>query len=146
MSETGPVDQPLTPEQAKAQVIAASREVVTILGVPVTQAWVGLDSCNDQSEAPFRGTASVHYPPAATVQSAQQDADQYLDKLRQAGWIPNPDFHSSAPNAEKNGVTIIVEVQGVGDKVRVLTVLGQCRDVTTTKQTRGRVEQFDAGE
>lgn len=113
-----------------------------VLGIHATEAWVSLGSCNDQGDAPFRGQAAVHYPAAPTVQAAQQDAEHFLAQLHEAGWTSNPDFHNSAPNVEKDCVTIILEVQGVGDSVRILTVLGQCRDVTTTKHTRPRLEQF----
>ncbi len=122
--------------------INAARLAVSVLGIDATEAWVSLGSCNDQGDAPFRGQAAVHYPAAPTVQSAQQDAEQFLDKLREAGWTSNPDFHSNAPNVAKGRVTILLAVQGVGDSVQVLTVVGQCRDVTTTKQARGGLEQF----
>ena len=142
MSEVDQVRDPLTPEQAKTQVIDAARAAVSVLGIHATESWVTLVSCNDQGDAPFRGQAAVHFPAAPTVQSAKQDAEQFLDLLRKAGWTPNPKFHSSAPNVEKDGVTIILEAQGVGASARILTVLGQCRDVTTTKQARGGPEQF----
>lgn len=142
MSQANQLHDPLTPEQARAQVVAAARDVVAVLGIPAIQAWVGLESCNDQGEAPFRGAAAVHYPLAATTQAAQQDADVLLAQLRAVGWAANPNFHSNAASAEKDGVTVIFEAQGAGDTVRVVTLLGQCRDITTTNLTRGGMDPF----
>ncbi len=142
MREADQVRNPLTPEQAKTQAIDAAREVISILGVPVRESWVLLDSCNDQGEAPFQGTAIVHYPKAATEDAHQADVATFLQRLGTAGWEHSPDNHSGVPNASKNGVTIYIQAQSSNDVARVLTILGECRDITTTKKTIGDMEHF----
>jgi hypothetical protein len=83
---------PLTPEQAKAQVVDAAEEIVSVAGVPVMkdEATVYLDSCNDQGEAPFRGLASIWYPLAPSGEDAKNDTAAFLRALEGAGWTVVP--------------------------------------------------------
>jgi hypothetical protein len=46
---------PMSPQEARRQVIDVSRQVASDLGGEVVEAEFGYDSCNDQGEAPFRG-------------------------------------------------------------------------------------------
>lgn len=139
MSEQSQVRDPLTPDQAKDQVIGAVRELTSVLGIPVTEAWAYLSSCNDQGEAPFRGQGVVHYPLARSREDALAETAGFLQTLEKAGWTVLPaDYKGIAPTtAEKNGVRVVFEVQGNFNGGRVITLLGECRDVTTTKATQG---------
>ncbi len=139
---------PLTPEQAKAQVVDAAEEIVSVAGVPVMkdEATVYLDSCNDQGEAPFRGLASIWYPLAPSGEDAKNDTAAFLRALEGAGWTVVPSPYPGRPpiSAEKNGVTVSFEVQGNGKSTlaRVITAQGECRDVTTTRDTRPSGERI----
>ena len=134
---------PFTPEQAKAQVVDAAKEIVSVTNLPVVKgkSWVYLDSCNDQGEAPFRGTAVIWYSLAPSRQAAQADTAAFLQALEKAGWTVLPPNYQGRPTitAQKDGVTVRFEVQGTpseGTAARGITVRGECRDVTTTKETR----------
>jgi hypothetical protein len=131
---------PFTPEQAKAQVIDAAKEIVSVTNLPVVkgESVVYLNSCNDQGEAPFRGTAVIWYSLASSAQAAQNDTATFLRTLEGAGWTVLPPNYPGRPTitAQKDGVTVRFEVQGVGEEARIITVEGECRDVTTTKETR----------
>lgn len=139
MSDMSGVRDPLTPEQAKSQVIAAARDLKSVLGIPVTEAWAFLSSCNDQGEPPFRGQGAVHYPLAESRDDALAETAGFMRKLQGAGWTVLPPEYQGGQSvsAEKDGVTVRFEAQGASSKGRVITVLGQCRDVTTTKATQG---------
>ena len=139
MSEDSQVRDPFTPEQAKDQVIGSVRELTSVLSIPVTDAWAYLSSCNDQGEAPFRGQAAVHYPLARSREDALAETAGFLKTLEKAGWrVLPPEYEGGqSVSAEKDGVTVRFEVQGASSKGRVITMLGQCRDVTTTKATQG---------
>lgn len=139
MSEESGVGDPLTPEQAKAQVTDAARELKSVLGIPVTEASVFLSSCNDQGEPPFRGQAAVHYPLARSREDALAETAGFLHNLEAAGWTVLPPEYKGGQSmaAEKDGVTVRFEVQGASSKGRVITMLGQCRDITTTKANQG---------
>jgi hypothetical protein len=120
---------PFTPEQAKAQVVDAANEIVSVTNLPIVKgkSRVYLDSCNDQGEAPFRGSATIWYSLAPSRQAAQADTAAFLQALEYGG---------PPMSAEKNGVTADFHVQGQGTAARGITVRGECRDVTTTKETR----------
>lgn len=137
---------PFTPEQAKAQVVDAAKEIVSVTNLPVVKgkSWVYLDSCNDQGEAPFRGTAVIWYSLASSAQAAQSDTAAFLQALEKAGWTVLPPNYQGRPTitAQKDGVTVRFEVQGTGTAARGITVRGECRDVTTTKETRPDGEQI----
>ena len=136
---------PFTPEQAKAQVVDAAKEIVSVTNLPVVkgESVVYLDSCNDQGEAPFRGTAVIWYSLAPSRQAAQADTAAFLQALEKAGWTVRPNEYGGPPmSAEKNGVTADFHVQGQGTAARGITVRGECRDVTTTKETRPDGEQI----
>jgi hypothetical protein len=139
MNEVSQVRNPLSPEQTKAQVIEAARELKTVLGIPVQGAWAGLSSCNDQGEAPFRGRGAVHYPLAGSREDALSETAEFLRALEGAGWTILPADYKGMPprGAEKDGVRVIFEVQGSGELGRVITLLGECRDITTTKPPGG---------
>lgn len=49
------VSNPISPQDARRQVVDVSRQVVSDLGGEVAEATFGYKSCNDQGEAPFRG-------------------------------------------------------------------------------------------
>lgn len=53
---TGGVSDPITPGQSKARVVDAAESIVGILDLPVESAIFWRSSCNDQGEAPFRGS------------------------------------------------------------------------------------------
>ena len=140
MPDGSRVSDPLSPDQAKAQVIEVARNLVATLGIDVTHASVHLTSCNDQGNAPFRAALQIDYPLAASRDAADADTAVMLQRLRDSGWSSDPDFHSHAPNLAKDGVTVTFGKQFAGDSVRSIELLGECRDITTTNQTRGQDE------
>jgi hypothetical protein len=143
---------PFTPEQAKAQVVDAANEIVSVTNLPIVKgkSRVYLDSCNDQGEAPFRGTAVIWYSLAPSLQAAQSDTAAFLQALEKAGWTVLPPNYQGRPTitAQKDGVTVRFEVQGTpsqGTAARGITVRGECRDVTTTKKNRPDVGEPISG-
>ncbi len=130
---------PLTPDQAKAQVIDAAREVTALLGIRVVGAWGGLESCNDQNEAPFSGSAAVHYPLAPGREEARAQTAEFLNTLQAAGWTLEADRLTPPREVRKNGVRVIFEAQGASNVARVITLLGECRDITTTNPSWGPI-------
>ncbi len=118
-------------QRARRQVIAAAAEVIGVAEIAVINAWFELSSCNDDGQAPFRGRVSIHYPPAEDQSSSVEEIAAFLKRLAAHGWHPNPQFHSATAHTEKNGVTTMFQSQGAGERVRVITVLGQCLDTDT---------------
>jgi hypothetical protein len=134
------VSDPLTPEQSKAQVIDAATELVGVLHLTVSEPAFWHASCNDQGDAPFRGQMRIGYPLAANSEASDAEIAQMVQTLETKGWSPDSEFHSHGATLKKNGVVAVLGPQAVGDSTRSLELFGECRDVTTTKETKGSVE------
>jgi len=144
MIENHGVSNPLTPEQSKAQVIDAGKEIVHTLGLQVIEPAFWRASCNDQGDPPFEGKMMIGYPMAASLQVSEEEIADMVGRLRNLGWTsPSDDVHTHGTALEKNGVTAIFYPQNVGESSRGLEITGACRDVTTSKQTAGNPEIVD---
>jgi hypothetical protein len=130
------VHNPMTPEQSKAQVINAAKEIVTTLALKGVSANFARDSCNDQAVAPFRGRVELNYDHAPTLEASQAEIQQMIATLKQHGWGAPGDFHTHAPALSKQGVTAVFDpyspVQNAGGSI---SIYGECRDMTTKENT-----------
>jgi hypothetical protein len=130
------VDHPMTPDESKAQVIDAAREIVATLGLKSVSAHFSRESCNDQAVAPFRGVVGLGYDHAPTLEASQAEIQQMVATLKQHSWGAPGDFHSHAPAVGKQGVTAVFDpyspVQNAGGSI---TIYGECRDMTTKENT-----------
>jgi hypothetical protein len=138
------VSNPITPEQSKAQVMDAAKEIMGILNLQVIEpAYFWHASCNDQGEAPFRGQMRIPYPLAASFDASGAEVAQMTQRLQTKGWTTDSDLHSHSATLTKKGVVVTLAAQAAGDSTRNLELLGECRDTTTTKDTAGRVEDVN---
>jgi hypothetical protein len=134
------VSNPITPEQSKAQVIDAATEIVGTLNLQVIEPAFWHASCNDQGDAPFRGQMRIGYPLASSFDASDAEVAQMVKNLQTKGWTTNSDFHSHGATLKKNGVVAVLGPQSAGDSTRSLELFGECRDMTTTKDTKGSTE------
>ncbi|SPM32951.1 hypothetical protein ACT16_17570 [Mycobacterium rhizamassiliense] len=126
----------MTPDQSKAQVISAARDVVTTLALKGASANFSRDSCNDQGEAPFRGRVVIAYDHAPTLEASQAEVQQMIAMLKQHGWGAPGDFRTHAPAVSKQGVTAVFDVYSpVQNSGGSISLYGECRDVTTKQNT-----------
>lgn len=137
------VSNPLTPEQSKTQVVDAAKEIVRVLGLQAIEPAFWYASCNDQGDPPFQGRMMIGYPKAASFEASEAEIADMVARLRGVGWDGASDFHTHGKALEKNGVVAVFGSQAVGDSTRGLELFGECRDVTTTKQTKGATEIVD---
>ncbi|MCW2554084.1 MAG: hypothetical protein QOE74_5766 [Mycobacterium sp.] len=137
------VANPLTPEQSKAQVIDAANEIVSTLKLSVIEPAFWHASCNDQGDAPFRGQMMIGYPLAASFEASDAEVAQMVQHLQSTGWTTDPDFHTHGTALKKNEVTAVFGPQNASDPTRSLELFGECRDVTTTKDTKGSTTIVD---
>lgn len=130
------VYHPMTPEQSKAQVVDAARDIIRLLGLKGVSAHFSRGSCNDQAEAPFQGIVGITYDHAPTLEESQAEIQRMLAVLKQHGWSDQSDFHSHSPHVTKHGVTAVFDpyspVQNFGGTV---DISGECRDMTTKENT-----------
>ncbi|WP_431240430.1 hypothetical protein ACQ86B_13655 [Mycolicibacterium aichiense] len=137
-SDADKVSNPLTPEQSEDQVIDAAHETVATLGLQVTNASVWHASCNDQGDPPFRGQLRLSYPPPAA--GAGNPIDQIVQKLKAQGWTDAQDFATHGTALEKNNIVAVFAPGNAINANYSIEFFGECRDITTTKDTKGRVE------
>ncbi len=130
------VPNPMTPDQSRAQVVNAAREIVTTLGLKGVAANFTRDSCNDQAVAPFRGRVELKYDHAPTLEASRAEIQQMVGRLKQHGWGGPGDFHTHGSAVSKQGVTAVFDpyspVQKSGGSI---SIYGECRDMTTKQNT-----------
>jgi hypothetical protein len=130
------VPNPMTPEQSRAQVVNAAREIATTLGLKGVSAHFSRDSCNDQAVAPFRGIVGIAYDHAPTLEASRAEIEQMVATLKQHGWGGPGDFRTHGSAVSKQGVTAVFDpyspVQNSGGSI---TIYGECKDMTTKANT-----------
>lgn len=130
------VPNPITPEQSRAQVVSAAREIATTLGFKGVSGHFSRDSCNDQAVAPFRGIVGLAYDHAPILETSRAEIQQMIAVLEQHGWGGPGDFHTHGYALSKQGVTAGFDpyspVQNSGGSI---TIYGECRDLTTQANT-----------
>ena len=128
------VPDPISPQQARAEVIDAARDILATLHGEVTKALFSYESCNDQGEPPFRGMVNVSFWMPGVPHDQPVDPQRVIQPLVAHGWSPDSDFVSHSPTLRKDKVNIIVTVAphppaGV-ELIRHVGVEvdGECRD------------------
>jgi hypothetical protein len=134
------VTNPITPEQSKAQVIDAARDIVGAVDLQVVEAVFWRGSCNDQGDAPFQGKMRIAHPLAANFQAADAEDAQMIKRLQNNGWTTDLDFDTHGKALKKNGVVAVFRPQNAATSTRGIDLYGECRDITTTKDTKGNTE------
>lgn len=125
----GEPSAPLTPQRSRDRVVAAAREIVAQLGVPVTEAYFWRASCNDAGRPPLRGRIRIAYPLAASSEASRNEIQDMIRRLRDTGWGADPDFHSHSPAVYRDDVVLVFHNQNPAVPTRNIMVLGGCRDV-----------------
>src|SRR3954468_8622636 len=136
----GGVSNPLTPEQSKALVIDAANDIVSTLGLQAIEPAFWRASCNDQGDPPFRAQMRIGHPVAASFDASEAEVAQMVQRLQSRGWTTDSEFKSHGATLQKNGVVAVLGPQSAGDATRSVELFGECRDMTTTKDTKGSVE------
>jgi hypothetical protein len=134
------VSNPMTPEQAKAQVIDAAHDIVHGLQLTVDTANFSRASCNDQGDAPFRGEVNIFYPRPQSLEAADAQLKDMTQRLQSAGWSGDSEFQSHGTVLKKNGVDAVFYPANVSVPQGHIVLHGECRDVTTTKAQAGNTE------
>lgn len=139
-SEVESVSNPMTPEQSKAQVVDGAQEIVRTLNLHVVTAYFRHSSCNDDGDAPFRGRVIIGYPPAPSFAESDAEIATMVQHLQSIGWTGDPDFSSHGTVVHKNNIVAVFGPQNVSSPNRDIELFGECRDVTTTKETKDSPE------
>lgn len=125
---------PMTPQQARAQVIDAGKELVQDLGLRgnLVETIFTYESCTDNNKGPFRGKLVLVFWMPGADRTTPVDAETVTAALQQHGWQGDPDFHSHSTAAlEKNNVKANVDVVTTAPPPVAhasIDLYGQCRD------------------
>lgn len=145
LSGCAEVPDPISPEQARSEVIDAARDITAILHAEVAEAKFRYESCNDQGEAPFRGVVQLILWLRGTPHNQTVDPDQVLRPLIANGWSTDSEFVSHSPTLQRGPINIIVDVtptppagKTIGGHVGI-GVNGQCRDTFDHRTDRSIV-------
>jgi hypothetical protein len=148
LSGCAEVRDPISPEETRAEVIDAARDVRSILHGDVAEALFWYESCNDQGEPPFRGVVDMGLWMPGVPHDEPVDPQRVTQALTAHGWSTDSDFVSHSTTLRKGDVNIIVDVvprppagKKIGAHVGV-NVNGQCRD-TFDHRTDHSVLQVD---
>jgi hypothetical protein len=63
------------------------------------------------------------------------------EHLKTSGWTGDPDFQSHGTVMQKNNVVAVFGPQNASDPNPEVLLYGECRDVTTTKESKGQPEE-----
>jgi hypothetical protein len=123
------VTNPISPEEARAQVMAAARDIVDTLHADVVSADFFFDSCSDEGRGPYRGRLKFWlWMPADHGTPVPQTV--VIEPLTASGWRTNAGAKSHAATLTRNGVDAIVTVAPAteGNGHAGVDLLGECRD------------------
>jgi len=127
------VSNPISPEQSKAQVVDAAKEIVGITDLKVVDSVFWRGSCNDQGDPPYRGEMRISHPLAANFETADAEDARMIRQLRDHGWVDAPDFHTHGTALQKSGVVAVINAQNASTPTRGVELFGECRDMTSEK-------------
>jgi hypothetical protein len=123
------VSDPMTPEEAKAQVVAAARDVVKALQLKDVGATFRYEACKDEGKPPYRGLVQIDYAHSPTYEGSQAEVHGFVDTLRREGWSTDSGFKSHAASLAKNNVVTLLRPYAPNGSGGI-EVRGECRDVT----------------
>lgn len=123
------VSDPMTPEEAKAQAVAAARDVVKALQLKNVGATFRYEACSDEGKPPYRGLVEIDYAHAPTYEGSQAEIAAFVEKLKRDGWSTDSGYASHAPSLARNNVITLLRPYAPNGSGGI-EVRGACRDVT----------------
>jgi hypothetical protein len=123
------VSDPMTPEEAKSQTVAAARDVVKTLRLKDVGATFRYEACSDEGKPPYRGLVQIDYAHASTYEASAAEVALFVEELKRDGWSTDSGFVSHAPSLAKNNVVTLLRPYAPNGSGGI-EVRGECRDVT----------------
>jgi hypothetical protein len=121
--------QPLTDDQAMAQVVDPAKQIVSVADLQGVSGGFSFASCNDQGDPPYQGTVTVSF-------LIHGDPDAYFQQVRAAmnahGWNDGapPGQHYFGTTLNKDGVTANIGFVPSDHSYGQVMLYGQCRNMT----------------
>jgi hypothetical protein len=123
------VSDPMTPEEAKAQVIAAARDVVKALQLKEIGATFRFEAYSDEGKPPYRGLVQIDCAHAATYEGSQAEVQAFVEEWQRDGWSSDSGFASHAASLAKDSVVTLLRPYAPNGSGGI-EIRGECRDAT----------------
>jgi hypothetical protein len=143
-ASAGPSVQPLSDDEARAQVVDPAREVVKAANLEITYATFEWESCNDQGDPPYHGRVDVIFTVPPGVDPSTLRKQVAASAAAQPGWAPGapPDMHPFGDLAHKGNVMVIVGPANYPERSAV-RIFGECRNMSDHRGHTGPFEVTD---
>ncbi len=132
------VSNPMTPDEAKAQVVAAARVVVKTLQLKDVGATFRFEACSDEGKPPYRGLVQIDYAHAPTYEGSQAEVQAFAETLKRNGWSGDSGFASHATSVAKDNVVTLLRPYAPNGSGGI-EIRGECRDVTDHRGSQDTV-------
>ncbi|MGV0837151.1 hypothetical protein [Mycolicibacterium thermoresistibile] len=132
----------LSDEETRAQVVEPVKRIVRTAGLQDVTGSFRFDSCNDQTEPPFRGVAGVRF-----VFPPDVDPDAYIEELTRLmiadGWSPGPPpgLQPYGNVVHRGQMMAFVDPHPDMPGHGLIEVRGDCRNLTDQLKAEGTVPQ-----
>ena len=126
-----PPGQPLSDEQARAQVVGSARQFVTAAQLKDATGTYILVSCSATNGPPYQGTGYVTFDVPSITKTPAYFRD-IVRTMSRSGWTEGlpPNHHPGGKLLTKQGVSVFVfRSPDLADR-GVLQIYGQCRNMT----------------
>ncbi|MEB3982588.1 hypothetical protein OQ968_15090 [Mycobacterium sp. 663a-19] len=120
---------PLSDDQAQAQVVDAAKQIAQLVTLPDMYGGFAFESCNDQGDPPYRGVVEMSFKPAGG------DPDAFFNQVAATmvahGWTdgPPPGLHPNGRVINKSGIMAVMS-WGPNPGWSRIQVYGECRNMT----------------
>ncbi|WP_431231942.1 hypothetical protein ACQ856_20885 [Mycolicibacterium psychrotolerans] len=124
-----PVAQPLTDDQARAQVLGPAREIADTL-TSVSASYL-LMSCANADEPPYQGAIYLNFDVPGVLETPRY-FDTIATAMKTAGWAEAmpPNRHPGGRTFTRDGVTVVYFRNDDHSNRATMQIYGECRNTT----------------
>jgi hypothetical protein len=132
------VANPLSDDQAEAQVVDAAKQIAQLVTLPDMYGGFAFESCNDQGDPPYRGVVEMSFKLPVDDRKgypAEVDPDAFFNQVAATmvahGWTdgPPPGLHPNGRVINKDGVMAVMS-WGPNAGWSRIQLYGECRNMT----------------
>ncbi len=126
-----PVAQPLTDDQARAQVLGPAREIASTGTLRSVSASYLLMSCTNADEPPYQGAIYLNFDVPGVMETPQY-FNAIAMAMKTAGWAEAmpPNRHPGGRTFTRDGVTVIYFRNDDHSNRATMQIYGECRNTT----------------
>ncbi|ORV98055.1 hypothetical protein AWC14_14020 [Mycobacterium kyorinense] len=133
-----PPVEPLSDEQARAQVVEPARQITKAVGLHVTYATFAWEWCNDQGDPPYHGRVDMVFKVPDGVDRSAYFQQITTTMAKQPGWGSGaaPGMQPHGENLHKGNITITMGPGRDAEYGRI-QLFGECRNMNDHRNDSG---------